>query len=311
MKRHLHPLTLLLVLTSAQAAADTGVPEVLASYRDAVIVTTADFSAAIHGLPENAREAARTNPKAATAMLETVLLNRVLAKQAREQGLADSAEVKAELEQVADRALSVRRIEALEAALSIPDYAQAAKEQYDLNKAKYMEQEQLRAAHVLIATQGKDAEAARKLATEIHAKAVAGADFAKLVDEFSDDRGSKARGGDLGFFVRGRMVKEFEQAAFALQNPGDLSPVIQSPFGFHVIKLIERKSARQKEFDEVKAQIIAPMRAKFVNAEKARLTSAIRNDSGIKLDTAAIDRLIGARADAKAAAPTPAPPAAK
>lgn len=303
MKKAILPL-LAVVSFSTLPAMPVGA-EVLVTHGDAIQLTDADLDAAIRNLPDNAREQARTNPKSATAALEAVMLTRVLAKQARAMGLADDPVVRAQVEQASDRVLAIRRMDAFEASLKVPDYTEAAREHYELNKTKYLEPEQVHVAHLLVARQGKDVEAARKLANEALEKAMAGDDFAKLVEQYSDDRGSKPRGGDLGFFARGRMVKEFEQAAFAMEKPGEISKVVESAFGFHVLKFIERKPERQKPFDEVKEQIVAPMRAKFVNAEKLRLTSAIRNDPSIKLNTAAIDKAMGVKADEKPASPAP------
>jgi parvulin-like peptidyl-prolyl isomerase len=102
--------------------------------------------------------------------------------------------------------------------------------------------ERVRASHILVAYQGamrstatRSKEEARKLADALHARASAGQDFARLASEHSDDPTAKAKGGDLGYFDRSGMVKPFADAAFALQ-PGEVSSVVETEFGFHVIK---------------------------------------------------------------------------
>lgn len=108
-------------------------------------------------------------------------------------------------------------------------------------------QERIGASHVLIQYKGSSRAAptitrskdeAKKLATDIAAKAKKGQDFAGLAKQFSDEPGAKDRAGSLGKFGRGQMVKPFEEAAFALK-PGDVSGVVETDFGFHVIKRTE------------------------------------------------------------------------
>jgi peptidyl-prolyl cis-trans isomerase D len=126
---------------------------------------------------------------------------------------------------------------------------------YRQNSAQYQTPEQLRASHILIKTAGKDEAAARKIAEEVLAKAKApGADFAALAKQYSEDDGSKANGGDLDYFGRGRMVPEFEQAAWALK-PGEISDIVKSDFGFHIIKVVDHKPATTRSLDEVRPEL--------------------------------------------------------
>jgi len=132
---------------------------------------------------------------------------------------------------------------------------EAAKNYYEQNKARYGTEEQRRASHILITAEGSDKAAARKKAEEVLAKLKAAPnDFAKLARENSKDPGSAAQGGDLGFFSRGMMVKPFEEAVYRLNN-GEISDIVETDFGFHIIRVTEIKPAQVKPFAEVRAEI--------------------------------------------------------
>jgi peptidyl-prolyl cis-trans isomerase C len=128
---------------------------------------------------------------------------------------------------------------------------------YEKNPDKFKQAESVHASHVLIAVpQGADdaaKKAARAKAEEVLRKARSGGDFAALARTYSNDA-SRQHGGDLGFFPRGQMVPAFENAAFALQ-PGQISDVVETPFGFHVIKVMEKRPAQTVPFGQVSARI--------------------------------------------------------
>ena len=128
-----------------------------------------------------------------------------------------------------------------------------AKEFYDKNPDKFKQGEQLRASHILIRVdETADAATKQKAKARIEAllkRAKGGEDFAKLAKENSADT-SAAQGGDLGFFPRGQMVPAFDQAAFALK-PGEISDVVTTQFGYHIIKSVEHKDAATVSLTEV------------------------------------------------------------
>lgn len=149
------------------------------------------------------------------------------------------------------------------------------KQYYEDNKASYDTQEQVQASHILVATK-QEAEAILKQLNE-------GADFATLAKEKSTDTTSAVNGGDLGFFQKGVMVAAFEQAAFALKNPGDLSPIVETEHGFHIIKLTEHKAAKQSTFEEnqaaIKDQLVNQKVSEMANSwiEEVRAKATITN----------------------------------
>lgn len=134
---------------------------------------------------------------------------------------------------------------------------------YTEHPQDFMREEQVRARHILVEADASADEptraAARSKAEQARQRALAGEDFAALATELSDDA-SAAQGGDLGFFEKGRMVPAFADAAFALQ-PGEISAVVETQFGYHVIKVEERRPAGPVPLDEAKA----PIRRVIVN----------------------------------------------
>lgn len=128
---------------------------------------------------------------------------------------------------------------------------------YDENKARFDVPESVTASHILIATESTDddaAKAAKKAkAEELRKKIVEGADFAAVATENSDCP-SKTRGGDLGSFTKGQMVKPFEDAAYS-QKVDEIGPVVETQFGYHIIKVTKHEDARTLPFDEVKDRL--------------------------------------------------------
>ena len=140
--------------------------------------------------------------------------------------------------------------------------AAAIRRSYQANRNAYRQEEQVKARHILFMSRDPAPEADRKAKARADSLLAAirkeGGDFADLARRFSQEPGAPASGGDLGWFGRGRMVKEFEEAAFALK-PGEISPVVKTQFGYHIIKLEDRKAAGVRPFAEVEPEIRAQM----------------------------------------------------
>jgi peptidyl-prolyl cis-trans isomerase D len=140
---------------------------------------------------------------------------------------------------------------------------------YEDNQQQYSTPEQVRASHILLKTEGKDDAAVKKQAEELLAKVKAGADFAQLATKYSEDDTSKVKGGDLDFFPKGQMVPEFDKAAFSMK-PGEISDLVKSQYGYHIIKLTDKKNASTKPLEEVRAQIEDQLKWERAQAEAQR-----------------------------------------
>jgi len=118
-------------------------------------------------------------------------------------------------------------------------------------------QGEVKVAHIMIATPKgtpeEDMKKAKEKASQVYEKAKAGQNFGDLAKEYSDDKGSASKNGELPMFGTGRMIPEFEKASFAIKNIGDISEPIQTSYGWHVIKLIEKKGIAS--YDDVKGDI--------------------------------------------------------
>ena len=125
---------------------------------------------------------------------------------------------------------------------------------YNDNIQQYSTPEQVHAEHILLKTEGKDDAAVKKEAESVLAQAKGGANFEDLAKKYSEDEGSKVKGGDLDYFGRGQMVKEFEDVAFAMK-PGDISDLVKTQFGYHIIKVLDHRQAQTKPLAEVRSQI--------------------------------------------------------
>lgn len=224
----------------AQSEAIANANAVVASVGDETI-TEADLAFAAEDM---AQDLAQMPPEERRAFLVRILIDmKVMSKAAREAGM-DQTEIFAQRQKyLEERAL--RRAyfnEAIAGAVT----EEAARAEYDAFVQQFEPEDEIRASHILVEDEAK--------ANDLKAQLDGGADFAELARENSIDPGA-ANGGDLGFFGRGMMVQPFEAAAFGLANAGDVSAPVQSQFGWHIIKLAEKRQSAPPSFEQVAAQI--------------------------------------------------------
>ena len=243
-----------LVMSSTSWAAGDKVVAKVGKYT----LTASQFDEQVKSLPPQLQMALMQRPELKKQFLERWVQLTLLALAARQEGLDKRPDIKLQLEEAANSILARNYMREHIDASGIKVSDKEIEEYYRKHKDDFKEKESVKAQHILVKVNKEDDKkawsAAKKKAEMIRKKAVNGADFAALAKEYSDDPGSKNNGGELGFFTRGRMVPEFEKAAFSLKK-GEISEPVKTAFGYHIIKLEDRKKAHQKTLDETKEQI--------------------------------------------------------
>jgi len=149
---------------------------------------------------------------------------------------------------------------------------------YSASMDNFRMPERIHVRHILVSTEGKsdsEKKALKAKADDLLKQLKNGADFAEVAKKSSDDKGSGEKGGDLDWIVKGQMVPEFDNAAFALK-PKDLSPIVTSNFGYHIIQVLDKEPARVKPFEEVKASLLDDLKKQGLADKVQMLGDQIR-----------------------------------
>lgn len=224
---------------------------------------------------------------------DQVVTTELLYQEAVKQKYHEKAEVKLELAMAERQALVAAMLDDVIAQRTSDE---AVKAWYDEHAVQF-KRPQVKASHILV----KDEAEAKAIYDQVKG----GADFAKLASEKSQDPGSAKQGGDLGYFEKGRMVKEFAEAAFAA-NKGDIVGPVKTQFGFHVIRVDDKRDA--VPVDDVKDKIKGQMRGEIVEKyiEELKKTATITDPGGSAAGPATVTAPAGGAAPAGGeAAPAP------
>jgi peptidyl-prolyl cis-trans isomerase D len=166
-------------------------------------------------------------------------------------------------------------IDQLRSKITIP--AADVQQSYNTNIEQYSTPEQVRASHILLKTEGKDDAAVKAKAEDLLKKAKGGADFAELAKANSEDESNAKNGGDLDYFGRGRMVPEFDAAAFNMET-GQISDPVKTQFGYHIIKLTDKKPGTTRPLEEVKQQLTDQIQSERAQQQAADMAQRLEGE---------------------------------
>jgi peptidyl-prolyl cis-trans isomerase D len=176
------------------------------------------------------------------------------------------------------------------------------RDHYNEHISEYIKEEEIRASHILVKVDVKapaaDKAAKKDKALKILELVKNNEDFQAIAQKESDDTGSKEKGGDLGFFTRGDMVEQFSEAAFALK-PGETSGIVETPFGFHIIKQTERRPRTERQLADVSEEIAIKLLKQEEKIKKAKQIATMALDQfkkGVLLEKIKIPNLVNMKA---------------
>jgi parvulin-like peptidyl-prolyl isomerase len=219
-----------------------------------IVFRQSDLDKLLSFSPPYIMEQLKQNPERKVMLIKRIMHQKILADMARKEGFDQEAEVKEQMKYLIDDFLSKEyMLHAAVETVTVTD--EEIEAYYTLNKKELTDPEQVKARHILIKVPfGASEEAknkAMKKAGDILWWLKDGEKFETLAEQYSEDPATKKTGGELGYFPRGRMAKPFEKAAFSMK-PGEISQVVETDFGYHIIQVEDRKEAVVMPFEEVK-----------------------------------------------------------
>jgi peptidyl-prolyl cis-trans isomerase C len=260
-------------------------------------LTLADYEAELAKLPPASRAEFALNRTRLRQYLDNLYVARALAADARAEGVDKDPVLARQIAMAIDKLLANAQVDRIEAAAgaafdkSQDVYAARAREIYDVNRSKYAVGERVKAAHILVVIKDGNKDEARAKAEAIRARVAAGADFAQVARETSDDPLAALNSGELGFFEAKSVEPAFAAAAFAMTNKGEISAPVLTSVGYYLIRYEDRRPAGFRSFDEVKPELMAELKSKAVTEAKADATRRIFADPTLKVDVDLIDHI--------------------
>ena len=258
-----------------------------------VKITDQDVIASIPaGTPDDQRKKMLENTQAVTQSARNLAARRLMAIEIQKSGLAADPIMKARVKLAEERVLSDARVLQFEAAnapdaKALDDYARS---EYRANPKAFEVPAEAHVRHILI--EGDTPESKAK-AEKLLAQLKGGADFVKLAEANSDDKGSAAQGGDLGFAPTNRYVPEFTKAIDDLKANGQISGVVKTQFGWHILRLEDRRPARTLPYEDVAERLKSSASKRIVNEKRLAMTNGLIKD--VKINEEAI-KAVGANA---------------
>jgi len=269
---------LLLVFSSVAVLADNhettrelGQSQAPLAEQGGVILTQAEIDAAFSEIPQDLRLPFIRNGEKVELLVRNLLTNKLLAGEAIKAGYDQQALVKSRLALATESALAKEWIREVVKDAPPVDYEAIAYEAYLVDRDVWKTEDQIDVSHILISSETRSSEEAEQLATTLWEELqLEPSRFDAMVGEYSEDPSKETNGGRFPQVKRNDMVKPFEEAAFAMENPGDISLPVETAYGYHIIRLNRKFGGTVLPFEDIKAQAMQQAREQYLAAYRSR-----------------------------------------
>lgn len=258
-----------------------------------IVVDRADFEGSLLRIPEQYRAEVRMSPDRISTLIDSVFIARVLAERARKEGMDKDPAIQARMKQVQEAVLGELYKQKVDSEPITVDLEKRARELYEADQSRYVQPEEVKFDQILVTTNGRTPAMALERAKLAYEDAKSGKDdFLASALRYSDEHALPSQPlGEYPWTPVAKLAQPVREALAKLQK-GEISPPIESQYGYHVLKLVDRHSPRPLKFEEVKAQIIAAETARIRKDRWEAVIRDIRSSPTAQIERKNIDALV-------------------
>jgi len=250
------------------------------------VLREADLDRMISYQPEEAQKSILRSSEQRTNFIRQILLTKAIASRARKDGFEKKPETREIVSYLIDQYLAQEYLSKVVVA-NVTSTDEEMKKYYVEHEKDFLIPEAVKVRHIFISAPNDSTvelkDKARAKAEDLLRKIRKGEDFLKIAKEYSEDSDSASKGGDIGYVAAGKTnSQEFENAAFALK-PGEVSNIVETPFGFHIIRMDEKREKRTASFDEAKEYIQAQLKDQNKQKKSQEFLDNLVKESGLEI----------------------------
>lgn len=257
-----------------------------------IVVDSSDFEGNMLRIPENRRDEVRMSYERVATIVDNMFIARSLAARARELGLDKDPAVQKRLQQVQDGVLADLYVQKMEKEAIPRNLDQRARELYRAEQAKFVTKEEVYVQHILVNLSGRTRATALERAREALEQARSGEDFLSVATRYSDDPDKKRNGGDLGYNSPNTFVEPVRKAIGAMKTKGEIVGPVESEFGFHILKFVDRKPSVPIKYEAVAKGIIEAEQERLKKQRTEDLIREVRSSPSVVVHRENVEKLV-------------------